>query len=147
MKKDNNTIPIKCGYMIFLHDRIRIADNSKVIHLVTFVLLISSTILGISYLFDSNASGNELLFYMGVFIVISSGIAIIFMLTRSIKEEVYYSEIRQILLKQNYNGDYIANVKLSKGSIRYIALNNNRHDFDLFMDEINRYSVKTQFKK
>jgi uncharacterized membrane protein len=140
-------IPIKCGHMIFMSDRVRIADNSKVIHLVTFILLISSTILGISYLFDSNASDNEVLFYMGVLIVITSGIAVIFMLTRSIKKEVYYADIRQIMLKQNYNGDYIANMKLKKGSIRYIALNNDQHDFDLFMDEINRYSLKTQFKK
>ena len=145
--KTDNTIPIKCGHMLFMDDRIRIADNSKVIHLVTFVLLISSSMLGISYLIDSNANGNMVLFYMGALIVITSGFAIIFMLTRSIKKELYYAEIRQIMLKQNYNGDYIANVKLKKGSIRYIALNNSQHDFDMFMDKINKYSLKIQFKK
>jgi hypothetical protein len=143
----DSIIPIKCGHMIFMSDRVRIADNSKVIHLVTFILLISSTILGLSYLFDSNTSGNVVLFYMGVLIVITSGIAIIFMLTRSIKKEVHYAEIRQILVKQNFNGDYIANVKLKKGSIRYIALNSSQHDFDMFMNEINKYSLKTQLKK
>lgn len=133
--------------MVFLNDRILIADNSKVIHLFTIILLIFSAAMGISYLFDSSTTDSTLMFYMGFLIVLTSGIAILFMLTRSIKKELYYAEIRQIMLKQNYNGDYIANVKLKRGSIRYIAMNNNRQYFDIFMNKISEHSLRAELRK
>ena len=133
--------------MVFLNDRILIADNSKVIHLFTIILLICSAAMGTSYLFESSGTESTLLFYMGFLIVLTSGIAILFMLTRSIKKELYYAEIRQIMLKQNYNGDYIANVKLKKGSIRYIAMNNNRQYFDIFMNKISEHSLRAELRK
>ena len=133
--------------MVFLNDRILIVDNSKVIHLFTIILLIFSAAMGISYLFDSSTTDSTLMFYMGFLIVLTSGIAILFMLTRSIKKELYYAEIRQIMLKQNYNGDYIANVKLKRGSIRYIAMNNNRQYFDIFMNKISEHSLRAELRK
>ncbi len=131
--------------MIFLEDRMRISDNSKAIHIVTFVLLISACILGISYVVDSSAATEPTLFYMGVLIVISSGFAILFMLTRTVSKELLYSDIQRIILRKNYNGDIIANIKLRRGRIRYIAMNNSVEDYHLLLDEIEKYNLQSEF--
>lgn len=132
--------------MIFLDDRMRISDNSKFIHLVTFALLISACILGISYLIDNSAANEPTLFYMGVLIVLSSGFAIIFMLTRTVSRELLYSDIQRIILKKNYNGDIIANVKLKKGRIRYIAMNSSQQDYDSFLNKVEEHQIYSEFK-
>lgn len=131
--------------MIFLEDRMRISDNSKAIHIVTFVLLISACILGISYVVDNSAATEPTLFYMGVLIVISSGFAILFMLTRTVSKELLYSDIQRIILRKNYNGDIIANIKLRRGRIRYIAMNNSVEDYHLLLDEIEKYNLQSEF--
>jgi arginine exporter protein ArgO len=142
--KTDNKIPIKCGYLMFRGDRLSISDNSKTIHIVTFVLLIASCILGISYLVENSASTEPLLFYMGILIVLTSGMAMGFMLTRTVKGELFYSDIHQIRLKKNYNGDFIANIKLKKGRIRYVALTNNQLYCDSFLNKTNEFSIQTE---
>jgi arginine exporter protein ArgO len=145
--KTDNKIPIKCGYLMFRGDRLSISDNSKTIHIVTFILLIASCILGISYLVENSAATEPLLFYMGILIVLTSGMAMGFMLTRTVKGELFYSDIHQIRLKQNYNGDFIANIKLKKGRIRYVALTNNQLYYDSFLNKTNEFSIQTELTK
>ena len=143
MKADNK-IPIKCGYLMFQKDRLSIQDNSKSIHVVIFALLIASCALGISYLLNNSVSGQPLLFIMGILIVLTSGMAMGFMLTRTFKGELYYSDIHQIRLKKNYNGDFIANIKLKRGRIRYVAFTNNQTDYDSFLNKTNEYRINTE---
>jgi arginine exporter protein ArgO len=145
--KTDNKIPIKCGYLMFRGDRLSISDNSKTIHIVTFILLIASCILGISYLVENSAATEPLLFYMGILIVLTSGMAMGFMLTRTVKGELFYSDIHQIRLKQNYNGDFIANIKLKKGRVRYVALTNNQLYYDSFLNKTNEFSIQTELTK
>jgi hypothetical protein len=121
-----------------------IADNSKSIHVVIFVLLIASCVLGISYLVNNNISTEPISFIMGILIVLTSGMAMGFMFTRTFKGELFYSDIHQIRLKKNYNGDFIANIKLKKGRIRYVALTNNQADYDSFLHKTNEFSIKTE---
>jgi hypothetical protein len=142
--KTDNKIPIKCGYLVFKNDRLNIADNSKSIHVVIFVLLIASCVLGISYLVNNSISTEPLSFIMGILIVLTSGMAMGFMFTRTFKGELFYSDIHQIRLKKNYNGDFIANIKLKKGRIRYVALTNNQVDYDSFLHKTNEFSIKTE---
>lgn len=130
---------------MFLPDRLTITDNSKAIHIVTFILLISACMLGISYLVENSTSSEPLLFYMGILIVLTSGMAMGFMLTRTVKGELLYSDIHQIRLKKNYNGDFIANIKLKRGRIRYIALTNNERDYHSFLNKTNELSIQTEF--
>lgn len=130
---------------MFRGDRLSISDNSKTIHIVTFILLIASCILGISYLVENSISSEPLLFYMGILIVLTSGMAMGFMLTRTVKGELLYSDIHQIRLRKNYNGDFIANIKLKKGRIRYIALTNNEQDYHSFLNKTNELSIQTEF--
>jgi len=141
--KTDNKIPIKCGYMMFHKNKLDIADNSKAIHIVIFILLIASCALGISYLLGNSPSGEPLLFYMGILIVLSSGMAMGFMFTRTYKGELYYSDIHQIKLLKNYNGDFIANIKLKKGKIRYVALTNNRHDYESIVHKTSELHIST----
>lgn len=129
---------------MFQNDRLSISDNSKGIHIVIFVMLIASCILGISYLLGHDAATEPLLFYMGILIVLTSGMAMGFMFTRTFKGELFYSDIHQIRLKKNYNGDFVANIKLKKGRIRYIALTNNQNDYDSFLSKTNEFSIQTQ---
>jgi len=129
---------------MFQNDRLNIADNSKSIHILIYVLLIASCALGISYLVKNSISTEPLLFSMGILIVLTSGMAMGFMFTRTFKGELYYSDIHQIRLKKNYNGDFIANIKLKKGRIRYVALTNNQADYDFFLNKTNEFSIKTK---
>ncbi len=129
---------------MFQQDRLNIIDNSKSIHIVVFVLLIASCLLGISYLVQNSPSTEPILFYMGILIVLTSGMAMGFMFTRTFSGELYYSDINQIRLKKNYNGDFIANIKLKKGKIRYVALTNNKTDYDSILNKINEFSIQTQ---
>jgi len=142
--KTDNKIPIKCGYLVFKNDRLNIADNSKSIHVVIFVLLIASCVLGIFYLVNNSISTEPLSFIMGILIVLTSAMAMGFMFTRTFKGELFYSDIHQIRLKKNYNGDFIANIKLKKGRIRYVALTNNQADYDFFLNKTNEFSIKTK---
>jgi len=145
--KTDNKIPIKCGYLVFKNDRLNIADNSKSIHVVIFVLLIASCVLGIFYLVNNSISTEPLSFIMGILIVLTSAMAMGFMFTRTFKGELFYSDIHQIRLKKNYNGDFIANIKLKKGRIRYVALTNNQVDYDSFLHKANEFSIKTELLK
>ncbi len=129
---------------MFQQDRLSIIDNSRSIHIVVFILLIASCLLGISYLVQNSPSVEPILFYMGILIVLTSGMAMGFMLTRTFSGELYYSDINQIRLKKNYNGDFIANIKLKKGKIRYVALTNNKTDYDSILNKMNEFSIQTQ---
>lgn len=143
MKADDK-IPIKCGYLMFQNDRLSIADNAKSIHMVIIVLLIAACILGISYLINNSVSTEPILFIMGILIILTSSMAIGFMLTRTFKRELFYSDINQIRLKKNYNGDFIANIKLKKGRIRYVALTSNKVDYDSFLNKTNEFRIRTE---
>ncbi len=129
---------------MFQKDHLSIRDNSKSIHVVIYILLIASCALGISYLVNNTLSAEPLSFTMGILIVLTSGMAMGFMFTRTFKGELFYSDINQIRLKKNYNGDFIANIKLKKGRIRYVALTNNQADYDSFLNKTNEFSIKTQ---
>jgi hypothetical protein len=143
MKADNR-IPIKCGYLMFKGDRLNISDNSKTVHVLTFVLLIAACLTGISYLIQNSAAEKPVLFFMGVLIVLTSGMAMGFMMTRTARDELFYAEIHQIKLKKNYNGDFIANIKLKKGKIRYVALTNNERDYHFLVDKTNELHIQTE---
>jgi hypothetical protein len=81
---------------------------------------------------------------MGVLIVLTSGMAMGFMMTRTARDELFYAEIHQIKLKKNYNGDFIANIKLKKGKIRYVALTNNKRDYHFLVDKTNELHIQTE---
>lgn len=141
--KTDNRIPIKCGFLVFERDRLSIFDNSRTVHLITFTLLLASCTLGISYIAGNDVSEEPVLFIMGILILISSGLALGFMLTRTSRKELLYANIHKIKLKKNYNGDFIANIKLKQGRIRYVALNNKKQDCDHFVNKTREYSIQT----
>jgi uncharacterized membrane protein YtjA (UPF0391 family) len=141
--KTDNRIPIKCGFLVFERDRLSIFDNSRTIHLITFTLLLASCALGFSYIAGNDASDEPVLFIMGILILLSSGLALGFMLTRTSRKELLYTNIHKIKLKKNYNGDFIANIKLRQGRIRYVALNNKKQDCDLFVNKTREHSIQT----
>ena len=47
---------------------------------------------------------------------------------------------------ENIGGAYKAKIKLKKGKIRFVHLKNNRKDFNLFINKVNEYKLKTDFQ-
>lgn len=128
--------------MIFLNDRVEIADNTQTVHFIIYALLISSLFLGLSYILENSWANHPTLFVMGIMIVTTSGLAIIFMLTRSVCKALPYGEIDRIKLRKNYNGEYAANIKIKKGRVRYIALNRDPGAFDLFVTKSREHAIR-----
>ncbi len=144
--KTDNKVPLQSGYLTFLRDRLVISDNSRLEKIIILIGFFSSSIYGVTCVVSYNSIEGPIMYYSGVLILITWVFATPLLINRTYKHVLYYKEIGKINMKENIGGVYQAIFKLKKGKTRFVYLNNNKKDFKLFINKLNKYQLKTEFQ-
>lgn len=143
--KTDNKIALKSGYLTFLRDRLEISDNSRLEKIIILIGFFSSSLYGLYGVISNNSTEGPLMYYSGIFILITWVFATPLLINRTYKHVLYYNEIGEIKMMENIGGIYKAKFKLKKGKTRFVYLNNNRKDFIRFANKLKEFQLKTEF--
>lgn len=145
--KTDNKIPLKCGYLTFLTDRLEICDNSRLEKIFILIGFFSSSIYGLSCVISYTSIDQPVMYYSGILILLTWVLAIPLLIKRTYRQVLYYEDIGKIKMEEIIGGDFKASFKLKKGKIRFVYLKKNRKDFKLLINKLNEFKLKTEFQQ
>jgi len=84
------------------------------------------------------------MYYSGILILLTWVAATPFLIKRTYKQVVFYHEIGNINLRQNFEGEFRAKINLKRGKIRLVHLNRNRNHVNSMIDKLREYQLETK---
>ena len=132
----NAKVPLKCGYLTFLSDRIEISDNSKTERIFILIVFFCTSIYGLSCVLSYSSIDGPVMYYSGIGILLTWVFSTPFLIRRTYRQVLFYNEIGKIELNGNFEGSLSATFNLKKGKTRFVYLNNNKNDIGIFMDNL-----------
>ena len=142
--KNENTVPLKNGQLIFLLDRLEISDNSKLEKILILVVFFSSSIYGLTNVISYSSTEGAWMYYSGIIILLTWVFASPFLVIRSYRQVLYFNEIGKISLMKNPGGDVKVKFVLKKGRVRFVLLG--KKHFEELITKFREYHIETEIQ-
>ncbi len=144
--KTGSTIRLKSGYLTFLKDRIEISDNSKIEQILILIVFFTTSIYGLVCVVTYTNTEGPMMYYSGIIILLTWALSSPLLIRRTFKHVLYYNEIGKINMKENFGGGFSARFKLKRGQIRFVYLNSNRNDIEIFLNKLSEFQLESDIK-
>ncbi|NJN27567.1 MAG: hypothetical protein HC819_17125 [Cyclobacteriaceae bacterium] len=139
-------IPLKCGHLYFLNDRMIIADRSRMEQLLTLIVFFFTSGYGMYNIISFTAAEHPIYYYSGVMALLSWVFATPLLIGRCYRQVLYYQEIGTINIRKMPGGEINANFKLKKGQTRFVYLNNSKENINRLLNKLEELQLELEFQ-